>query len=221
MPFTKKNSKSGAIKVTPRSCEPLRRWNAAPAQKLGLLVESIEGAETIKSGQGGWRMLGRWLANVDEARDAELQSRNLSEHFQHLISSFQQMSYVLLVAFGAWLVTQGSLTQGGLIACTILSGRVLSPVAAVAAQALLHLGQLRVAHEDDARAPLRQQVLRNLIDETLQIQAAKASKSFCRRSGTDTLSCHTSTHFIFLVFYVKLRSNSGTRHNGHVADEYI
>ena len=104
--------------------------------KTGLLVETVEGAETLKSGQGGWRMLGRWLANVDEARDAELQSRNLSEHFQHLISSFQQMSYVLLVAFGAWLVTQGSLTQGGLIACTILSGRVLSPVAAVAAQAL-------------------------------------------------------------------------------------
>lgn len=104
--------------------------------KTGLLVETVEGAETLKSGQGGWRMLGRWLANVDEARDAELQSRHLSEHFQHLISSFQQMSYVLLVALGAWLVTQGALTQGGLIACTILSGRVLSPVAAVAAQAL-------------------------------------------------------------------------------------
>ncbi len=104
--------------------------------KTGLLVETVEGAETLKSGQGGWRMLGRWLSNVDEARDAELQSRNLSEHFQHLISAFQQMSYVLLVAFGAYLVSKGELTQGGLIACTILSGRVLSPVAAVAAQAL-------------------------------------------------------------------------------------
>ena len=104
--------------------------------KTGLLVETVEGAETLKSGQGGWRMLGRWLSNVDEARDAELQSRNLSEHFQHLISAFQQMSYVLLVAFGAYLVSKGELTMGGLIACTILSGRVLSPVAAVAAQTL-------------------------------------------------------------------------------------
>ena len=104
--------------------------------KTGLLVETVEGAETLKSGQGGWRMLSRWLKTVGEARDAELQSRNLSEHFQHLISGFQQMSYVLLVAFGAYLVSKGELTQGGLIACTILSGRVLSPVAAVAAQAL-------------------------------------------------------------------------------------
>jgi ATP-binding cassette subfamily C protein LapB len=116
--------------------EAAKRGAKAGNFKTGLLVETVEGAETLKSGQGGWRMLGRWLHNVDEARDAELQSRHLSEHFQHLISSFQQMSYVLLVAFGAWLVTKGELTQGGLIACTILSGRVLSPVAAVAAQAL-------------------------------------------------------------------------------------
>ena len=116
--------------------EAAKRGAKAGNFKTGLLVETVEGAETLKSGQGGWRMLGRWLHNVDEARDAELQSRNLSEHFQHLISSFQQMSYVLLVAFGAYLVTKGELTQGGLIACTILSGRVLSPVAAVAAQAL-------------------------------------------------------------------------------------
>jgi ABC-type bacteriocin/lantibiotic exporter with double-glycine peptidase domain len=29
--------------------------------KVGLLVESVEGAETIKSGQGGWRMLSNWM----------------------------------------------------------------------------------------------------------------------------------------------------------------
>jgi ATP-binding cassette subfamily C protein LapB len=124
------------LSTRPRMEEVAKQGAKAGNFKTGLLVETVEGAETLKSGQGGWRMLGRWLANVDEARDAELQSRNLSEHFQHLISSFQQISYVLLVAFGAYLVTKGELTQGGLIACTILSGRVLSPVAAVAAQAL-------------------------------------------------------------------------------------
>jgi ATP-binding cassette subfamily C protein LapB len=33
--------------------------------KTGLLVESIEGAETIKSGQSGWRMLQRWMNSTD------------------------------------------------------------------------------------------------------------------------------------------------------------
>lgn len=107
---------------------------AASNLKTGLLVESVEGAETIKSGQGGWRMLSRWMKTTDEARDCELQLRNISEHAQHLTAAFQQFSYVLLVAFGALLVSRGELTMGGLIACSILSGRVLAPVALIPSQ---------------------------------------------------------------------------------------
>lgn len=36
--------------------------------KTGLLVESIEGAEVIKSGQSGWRMLSRWTEASDQSR---------------------------------------------------------------------------------------------------------------------------------------------------------
>jgi ATP-binding cassette subfamily C protein LapB len=100
-------------------------------QKSGLLVETIEGAETIKSGQGGWRMLSRWMETADGARACELQLRNISEQAQHLGSLFQQLSYIALVAFGALLVNQGELTLGALIACSLLSGRVLAPVAMI------------------------------------------------------------------------------------------
>jgi ATP-binding cassette subfamily C protein LapB len=41
----------------------------------------------------------------------------------------QQAGYVALVAFGAYLVTENHLTMGGLIACTIINGRALSPIA--------------------------------------------------------------------------------------------
>jgi ATP-binding cassette subfamily C protein LapB len=104
--------------------------------KTGLLVETVEGAETIKSGQGGWRMLSRWLKNTDDARNAEMESRRLSEQYQHMMGAFQQFSYILLVSFGAWLVSRGELTMGGLIACTILAGRVLNPVALIAGQVM-------------------------------------------------------------------------------------
>lgn len=107
---------------------------AANNRKTGLLVETIEGAETIKSGQGGWRMLSRWMATTDEARESDLGMRNISEHSQHLAAAFQQISYVLMVASGALLVSKGELTLGGLIACSILSGRVLSPVAMIPGQ---------------------------------------------------------------------------------------
>ncbi len=108
-----------------------RQSNAASNQKTGLLVETIEGAESIKSGQGGWRMLSRWMKTTDDARDHDLQMRNVSEHSQHLAGSLQQVSYTLLVASGALLVSHGELTQGALIACSILSGRVLTPVSAI------------------------------------------------------------------------------------------
>jgi ATP-binding cassette subfamily C protein LapB len=108
--------------------------NAASNQKTGLLVETVEGAESIKSGQGGWRMLSRWMKTTDEARDSDLQIRNVSEHSQHLASSLQQVSYTLLVATGALMVSRGELSLGGLIACSILSGRVLSPVSMIPGQ---------------------------------------------------------------------------------------
>jgi ATP-binding cassette subfamily C protein LapB len=104
---------------------------AASNQKTGLLVETVEGAETIKSGQGGWRMLSRWMKTTDLARQSELQMRTISEHGQHLTASFQQISYVLLVAAGALMISKGELTMGALIACSILSGRVLAPVAMI------------------------------------------------------------------------------------------
>ena len=101
---------------------------AAGNLKTGLLVETIEGAETIKSGQGGWRMLSRWMKTTDEARDYDQQTRHIQEHAQHLMGTFQQISYVCLVASGALLISKGDISMGGLIACSILSGRVLTPV---------------------------------------------------------------------------------------------
>jgi ATP-binding cassette subfamily C protein LapB len=108
-----------------------KKSNVASNQKTGLLVETIEGAESIKSGQGGWRMLSRWMKTTDDARDNDLQMRNVSEHSQHLAASLQQVSYTLLVAGGALMVSRGEITQGALIACSILSGRVLTPVSAI------------------------------------------------------------------------------------------
>ena len=111
----------------------LLKWaqEVTPAQhfKTGLVVESVEGAETIKSGQGGWRMLGRWLDVSDEVRELDRKMRGVSDNSLYVITMFQQLSYVLLIAFGSLLVSSGNLTFGGLIACSILSGRIFAPVA--------------------------------------------------------------------------------------------
>ncbi len=116
----------------------------AASLKTGLLVETIEGAETIKSGQGGWRMLARWMNTVDEARNHETKMRHLTEHSQYVMALLQQLSYVILVATGALLISKGQLTMGELIACSILSGRILTPIGAIPGQ-LVQWGHTKAA----------------------------------------------------------------------------
>jgi ATP-binding cassette subfamily C protein LapB len=131
--------------------------------KTGLLVESIEGAETIKSGQGGWRMLSRWLEATDQSRHYDLEMRTVSERSQHLVATLHQLAYVSIVAFGATQVGHSGLTMGGLIACSILAGRILTPITMVpnqvvqwahaktAVQDLDRLWALHQDHPPDAR----------------------------------------------------------------------
>lgn len=99
--------------------------------KTGLLVEAVEGAETVKSGQGGWRLLSRWMQTTDQARAHEMEYRDISEQSKLLLGTLQQVSYVGIIFFGAQLASQGELTLGALIACSILSGRILAPVVMV------------------------------------------------------------------------------------------
>jgi ATP-binding cassette subfamily C protein LapB len=118
--------------------------NAAMNAKTGLLVESVEAAEIIKSVQGGWRMLNRWLVSADATRDNDLEMRDVTERGQFLAAVLQQVSYVLMIAVGAYLTTQGEITLGGLIACSILSGRVLTPVMQTVGQ-IMAWGRTRAA----------------------------------------------------------------------------
>ncbi len=103
-------------------------------RKNGLLVESVEAAEIIKSGQGGWRMLGRWLASSDESRRVDLETRRLTEAGQYRSMALQQFAYISMVATGALMASNGQLTMGSLIACTILSSRVFTPATQLSSQ---------------------------------------------------------------------------------------
>jgi ATP-binding cassette subfamily C protein LapB len=116
-------------------------------QKSGLLVESIEGAETIKSGQGGWRMLSKWLDITDESRQHEQSMRQLTEMQQFLVAMFQQVAYVSLVAAGALVIGHADFTMGALIACSILSGRILAPIATIPSL-IMQWAQTRVSLQD-------------------------------------------------------------------------
>jgi len=97
-------------------------------RRSGMLVEALDAAETVKANRGGWHLLARWNRLSDQIQMHEEPVRRWSSISASLFSSIQQMAYILLVAWGAVLVSKGEMTMGALIACTILSGRVNGPL---------------------------------------------------------------------------------------------
>lgn len=97
-------------------------------RKNGVLVESFDAAETIKANRAGWHMLARWNALIDELHLHEDPVRRWSSIATSVFGALQQLAYIGMVAWGAVLVGQGQMTMGGLIACTILAGRVNGPL---------------------------------------------------------------------------------------------
>ena len=99
--------------------------------RTGLLVEAVEGIETIKAGAGGWKFLSRWINYNKMTIQGDLRMRSATESVAYLSAMLQQISYAGLVVAGSILVMQGHMTMGALIACSILSGRILAPVMAL------------------------------------------------------------------------------------------
>ncbi len=99
--------------------------------KTGLLVEAVEGVETIKAGSGGWKFLARWIAVNNHTIQNDSQMRGFMDGLGYVCAMIQQLCYAGLITVGALLVIQGHMTMGALIACSILSGRVLAPILAL------------------------------------------------------------------------------------------
>lgn len=147
-----------------------RRNLSASNRKAGLLVEAVDGAEALKSNSAEWAIQSRWNRLVAETSDAEQNIRTYTALSQNLTVAFQQLSYIALVAAGAYFVTENRLTMGGLLACSIIGNRAMTPIVqlpgvmvqwALARAALEGLEQIvALANEaDDAHAVLAPQAL--------------------------------------------------------------
>jgi ATP-binding cassette, subfamily C, bacterial LapB len=96
-------------------------------QKSGTLVESIDAIESIKANDASVTMTERWRVLVDAAGGEDDRIKYWSELSGNLTQTLQQLGYVALIAYGAYLVTVGEMTMGGLIACSIIGSRALAP----------------------------------------------------------------------------------------------
>ena len=96
--------------------------------KQAVMVEMISGLETIKTMSGLSMLRQRWLQSVVNQAVANRKTRFTSQLTQTVTQLGQQLSQVGIVVYGVYLIVDGSLTMGQLIACVILSGRTLAPL---------------------------------------------------------------------------------------------
>ena len=99
----------------------------ASAQRNATLVESLTGIETIKA-QGAESVIqSRWERANEFLAATNVKMRGLSSSAMYSTSTLQQLVSVTIVIIGVYLITDKSLTMGGLIAANMLAGRALAP----------------------------------------------------------------------------------------------
>ena len=97
--------------------------------KLGVLTELLNNHETIKTITGGKFLRGRWIDAVSSQNKLSVLSKVFSNFSTTFAQSGIAASQTFIVFFGIFLIASTDLTMGALVACVILSGRTLSPLA--------------------------------------------------------------------------------------------
>lgn len=124
----------------------VRRGFAEAAHKHGLLVEAIGGLETLKSLAAEGRTQRRWERAVEAAATTGLRARFLSALAVNLAAFAQNLATVGVVVYGVYRIADGQMSVGALVACSLLTGRALAPLAQIAG-ILTRLHQAKAAYE--------------------------------------------------------------------------
>lgn len=147
----------------------MKRLQAESAARHGVLVESLSGIETVRATGAEARMQTAWERSVAAtARSGE------DVHFWASLAltsanAAQQVTSLLLVIVGVFLILDGNLTVGALVAANMLAGRVLAPIAGIASvitrgtQTLAALKAIdRIMSLERERSPQRAYVARKI-----------------------------------------------------------
>ncbi len=112
-------------------------------QKNALLVEIINGLETIKTSMAEGRVQDTWERVVGQSANSNCQSKRMANLSITLTMLTTQVVSVGIIIWGVYRIPD-ELSMGGLIACNMLAGRAMAPLSQVAGM-LSRLQQSRMA----------------------------------------------------------------------------
>jgi ATP-binding cassette subfamily C protein LapB len=113
--------------------------------KQSVLVEAIGGLETVKTAGAAPLLSKRWLKAVQQHSDSSMRQRLISSIGVTFATSAGTISYAGVVILGVHEIAERNLTMGGLIACSILAGRAIAPLAQIS-QLLSRITSTRTAY---------------------------------------------------------------------------
>lgn len=171
----------------------------ASAQRNATLIESLSALETIKTQGAEGLMQGKWEKTVSFVARVNNQMRFLSAAATNGAMEIQQIVNVVVVIAGVYLIGDGKLSMGGLIACTMLTSRAVAPLgqmvgllmqyhnAKVALESLDQIMQNPVERPDDANFVHRPELKGNI-----DFRDVHFSYPNCQVAALKGLSCRIS-----------------------------
>jgi len=100
----------------------------ATSQKNAILVEGLNGLENLKMMGAESKVQKDWEDSISLISRWGSRSRFLSTSVNHIAAFVQNGTVVAVVIAGVYAISQGALTQGGLIAIVILSRQAIAPM---------------------------------------------------------------------------------------------
>lgn len=125
--------------IQPKLSARLNESMRESSQRQGLIVEALDGIETLKANNAvNWAQQ-RWDTFTAKVSAAQIKVKDLSNLLTNFAVKVQQLNTVFLVILGTYMVHAESetsrITVGAIMASVILSGRALAPVSQIASLA--------------------------------------------------------------------------------------
>jgi ATP-binding cassette subfamily C protein LapB len=104
----------------------------AGVQRNAALIESLVGLDTIKALGAESKTQRRWEETTGFLARTGVQLRLVSNSNTLVTAATTQLVSLFVIVTGVYLITEGELSLGGLIACSMLTSRVMAPVGQLA-----------------------------------------------------------------------------------------
>lgn len=112
--------------------------------KQSVLVETVSGLEAIKASGAAPLMRKRWEDSLKHHSGVGIRTRRLTQFALNATMFAQQATQVGIVVYGVFLIQDGAISMGAMIAAVILTGRTLAPLSQLA-QIMTRFNQARAS----------------------------------------------------------------------------